>query len=210
VVNGNAVYQLPFGQGKPMLQRGIASAIAGNWQLTTTALARTGFPVNALTTLNGPDGNQAGTQRPMLTGQPLTPPGGRTVAEWFNPAAFEIPALNADGNASVFGSAARDLLRGPGTWQFDLGAGKQIPLPEKGQIEFRAEFYNVFNHPQLGQPGATCEGSGSPLGPTVCGTGGGFSQVTNTINLNTAIVSPITPVGSGTPREIQFALRFEF
>ena len=49
VVNGNAVYQLPFGLGKPMLnQRGIASAIAGNWELTTTALARTGFPVNVL------------------------------------------------------------------------------------------------------------------------------------------------------------------
>ena len=49
VVNGNAVYELPFGVGKPMLnQRGIVSTIAGNWQLTTTALARTGFPVNVL------------------------------------------------------------------------------------------------------------------------------------------------------------------
>jgi hypothetical protein len=83
-------------------------------------------------------------------------------------------------------------------------------LRERAKIEFRAEFYNVFNHPQLGQPGAMCEGTGSASGPTVCGTGGGFSQVTNTINLNTAIVSPITPVGSGTPREMQFALRLEF
>ena len=49
VLNGNAVYELPFGLGKPMLnERGIGSAIAGNWQLTTTALARTGFPVNVL------------------------------------------------------------------------------------------------------------------------------------------------------------------
>jgi hypothetical protein len=209
VVNGNAVYQLPFGPGKPMLnQHGIASAIAGHWELTTTALARTGFPVNVVTGLNGPDGNQAGTQRPLLTGQPLTPPGGRTAAEWFNPAAFEIPALNSAGNASVFGIAPRNLLRGPGTWQVDLGAGKTIPLPEKGQLEFRAEFYNVFNHPQLGQPGASCSGNGSSSGPTACG--GSFGQITNTINLNTAIVSPITPVGSGTPREVQFALRLEF
>jgi hypothetical protein len=37
-----------------------------------------------------------------------------------------------------------------------------------------------------------------------------LGQITNTINLNTAIVSPITPVGSGTPREMQFALRFDF
>jgi len=211
VVNGNAVYQLPFGHGKAWLnQGGISDAVAGGWQLTTTALARTGFPVNPLTTLIGPDGNQAGTQRPLLTGQPLTPPGGRTVAEWFNPAAFQIPALNSAGNASVFGSAPRDLLRGPGTWQVDTGVGKTISLRERAKIEFRAEFYNVFNHPQLGQPGAMCEGTGSASSLTVCGTGGGFSQVTNTINLNTAIVSPITPVGSGTPREMQFALRLEF
>ena len=160
--------------------------------------------------MNGPDDNQAGTQRPLLSGQPLTPPGGRTVAEWFNPAAFEIPALNSDGNASVFGSASRDLLRGPGTWQIDMGAGKTISLPERGKIEFRAEFYNIFNHPQLGQPGATCNGNGSTSGPTACESGAGFGQITNTINLNTAIVSPITPVGSGTPREIQFSLRLQF
>jgi carboxypeptidase family protein len=211
VVNGNAVYRLPFGHGKALLnQGGIADAIAGNWQLTTSALARTGFPVNVLTTLDGPDGNQAGIQRPLLTGQPLTPPGGRTIGQWFNPAAFEIPALNAAGNASVFGNAPRDLLSGPGTWQVDMGAGKTIPLRELGKIEFRAEFYNIFNHPQLGQPGATCEGNGSASGPTPCESGTTFSQITNTINLNTAIVSPITPVGSGTPREIQLALRFEF
>jgi hypothetical protein len=211
VFNGNAVYQLPFGHGKALLNQGeIADAIAGGWQLTTTAVARTGFPVNVLTTLIGPDGNQAGTQRPLLTGQPVTPPGGRTVAEWWNPAAFEIPALNSAGNASVFGTAPRDLVRGPGTWQIDMGAGKTIPLREHGKIEFRAEFYNVFNHPQLGQPGATCSGNGSSSGPAACEPGAGFGQITNTINLNTAIVSPITPVGSGTPREVQFALRFEF
>jgi hypothetical protein len=211
VVNGNAVYQLPFGHGKALLnQGGIADALAGNWELTTTAVARAGFPVNVLTTLDGPDGNQAGIQRPLLTGQPLTPPGGRTVAEWFNPAAFEIPALNSAGNASVFGNAPRDLLRGPGTWQIDMGAGKTIPLGERGRLQFRAEFYNVFNHPQLGQPGATCQGNGLASGPTPCESGTTFSQITNTINLNTAIVSPITPVGSGTPREIQFALRLEF
>jgi len=212
VINGNAVYQLPFGHGKALLSRsGVADAIAGGWELTTSALARTGFPVNVVTSLNGPDGNQAGTQRPNLVpGVPLTPPGGKTVAEWFNPAAFEIPALNSAGNASGFGTAPRNLLNGPGTWQVDMSAGKTIPLRERAKIEFRAEFYNIFNHPQLGQPGATCEGDGSASGPTACEAGAGLGQITNTINLNTAIVSPITPVGSGTPREMQFALRFEF
>jgi hypothetical protein len=196
VFNGNAVYQLPFGLGKPMLnQRGIASAIAGNWELTTTALARTGFPVNVLmpSSYTAPDGN-SGTQRPdLVKGVSLTPPGGKTVAGWINPAAFATPA-------GEFGDAPRDLVRGPGTWQIDLGAGKDISLPEKWALEFRAEFYNVFNHPQLGQPQSTFNPSNTT----------GFGSIINTVNLNTAIVSPITPVGSGTPREMQFALRLQF
>jgi hypothetical protein len=196
VVNGNAVYQLPFGLGKQMLnQRGLASAIAGDWELTMTALARTGFPVNVLmpSSYTAPDGN-SGTQRPdLVKGVSLTPPGGRTVAEWINPAAFATPA-------GEFGTAPRDLVRGPGTWQIDLGAGKTISLRERGRIEFRAEFYNIFNHPQLGQPQSTFNPSDTT----------GFGSIINTVNLNTAIVSPITPVGSGTPREMQFALRYEF
>jgi hypothetical protein len=196
VFNGNAVYQLPFGIGKPMLnQRGIASAIAGNWQLTTTAQARTGFPVNVLlpSSYTAPDG-ASGTERPdLVPGVSLAPPGGKSVSAWINPAAFATPA-------GEFGTAPRNLLRGPGTWQFDLGAGKTFSLRERGQIEFRSEFYNLFNHPQLGQPQATFNPSNTA----------GFGSVINTVNLNTAIVSPITPVGSGTPREMQFALRFEF
>ena len=192
VVNGNAVYQLPFGLGKPMLnQRGIASALAGNWEMTTTALARTGFPVNVLMPSNytAPDGN-SGTQRPdLVPGIALEPPGGRKVAEWINPAAFAAPA-------GEFGTEPRDLVRGPGTWQIDLSASKTIPLRERGRLEFRSEFYNIFNHPQLGQPQAIFNPSNAT----------GFGSIINTVNT----VSPVTPVGSGTPREMQFALRLEF
>jgi hypothetical protein len=192
VVNGNAVYQLPFGVGKPMLnRRGIANTIAGGWEMTTTALARTGFPMNVLmpSSYTAPDGN-SGTQRPdLVKGVSLTPPGGRTLAEWINPAAFATPA-------GEFGTSPRDVLRGPGTWQIDLGAGKTFPLPERGRLEFRSEFYNIFNHPQLGQPQSTFNPSNTT----------GFGSIINTVNS----VSPVTPVGSGTPREVQFALRFEF
>jgi hypothetical protein len=196
VVNGNAVYELPFGLGKPMLnQRGIANTIVGNWQLTTTALARTGFPVNVLlpSSYTSPVGN-SGTQRPdLVRGVSLTPPGGRSIRQWINPAAFAKPA-------GEFGDAPRNLLRGPGTWQVDMGAAKTFPLRERMQLEFRGEFYNIFNHPQLGQP----QSSFNPSAP------GGFGSIINTVNLNTAIVNPITPVGSGTPREIQLAVRLDF
>jgi len=195
VFNGNAVYELPFGLGKPMLnQRGIVSAIAGNWQVTTTALARTGFPVNVVlpSSYTAPDGNNAGTQRPdLVPGVSITPPAGKSVAGWINPAAFATPA-------GEFGTAPRNFVRGPGTWQFDFGAGKSFSLSERARLQFRSEFYNIFNHPQLGQPQATF----NPSNMTA------FGSIQNTVN--TSIVSPITPVGSGTPREMQFALRFEF
>jgi len=156
-----------------------------------TALAMTGFPVNVLmlSSYVAPNGS-SGTQRPdLVRGVSLTPPGGRTVAEWINPAAFATPA-------GEFGTASRDLARGPGTWQIDLGASKTIPLAERGQLEFRSEFYNIFNHPQFGQPQSTFNPSNTNE----------FGSIINTVNT----VSPVTPVGSGTPREMQFALRLRF
>ncbi len=199
VVNGNAVYELPFGHGQSLLNHGIASAIAGNWQLTTAALARTGFPINVLlpSSYTSPFGNN-GTLRPNLVpGMPLTPPGGRTVSHWINAAAFALPQANSSGIVQTLGNAPRDLFPGPGTWQVDTGVTKTFPLGERARVEVRSEFFNVFNHPQLGQPNATVGANG-------------FGSITTTVNLNTAIVSPITPVGSGTPREMQFALRLEF
>jgi hypothetical protein len=192
VVNGNAIYQLPFGRGKPLLNdSGAATAILGNWELTTTALARTGFPVNVLmpSGYTAPDG-ASGTERPdLIPDVSLTPAGGRTIAEWINPSAFATPA-------GEFGTAPRDLLRGPGTWQIDLGASKTILLSERASLEFRSEFFNIFNHPQLGPPQSTFNPSNTT----------GFGSIITTVNTTT----PISPVGSGTPREIQFAVRIAF
>jgi hypothetical protein len=199
VINGNAVYQLPFGVGKPMLnQRGITNTLAGGWEVSTTALARTGFPVNVLmpSSYTAPDG-ASGTERPdLVRGVSLTPPGGRRIAEWINPAAFAAPAGH-------FGTAPRDLFSGPGTWQIDLATDKTFTLTERSQLQFRSEFYNIFNHPQLGQPTATCDLTSA----SQVGCPSGFGSIITTVNTS---VSPITPVGSGTPREMQFALRLEF
>jgi hypothetical protein len=204
VFNGNAVYQLPFGLGKPMLNgHGIASALMGNWELVTSALARTGFPVNVLmpSSYTAPDG-ATGTQRPdLVPGVSLTPPGGRSIAQWINPAAFAYPGTYSN---TGFGSAPRDLVSGPGTWQIDLSADKTFQLWERGRLQFRSEFYNIFNHPQLGAPNATCNNLTSP---GTIGCGSVFANITSTVN---TAVSPVTPVGSGTPREMQFALRLDF
>jgi hypothetical protein len=192
VVNGNAVYQLPFGRGKSMMNDvGITTAILGNWELTTTALARSGFPVNVLmpSSYVAPDG-ATGTQRPdLVPGVSLAPSGGKSVAQWVNPAAFAAPA-------GEFGTAPRDLVRGPGTWQVDLGVGKHLSLNERASLEFRSEFFNLFNHPQLGPPQATFNPSNTT----------GFGRIISTVNTTT----PVSPVGSGTPREIQLALTVIF
>jgi hypothetical protein len=193
VFNANAVYELPFGRGKSMLSDGgIAGAVLGDWQLTTTALARTGFPVNVLmpSSYTAPDG-ASGTERPDLAIPPisLTPRGGSSVAQWINPAAFMNPV-------GEFGTAPRDLFRGPGTWQIDFGLDKTFLLTERMRLEFRSEFFNIFNHPQLGPPQATFNQSNTT----------GFGSIITTVNTTT----PISPVGSGTPREMQFALRLAF
>jgi hypothetical protein len=191
VFNFSGIYELPFGPNKPYLnQPGVLRAIAGSWELTSTAAARTGFPVNVLinrSSASVPDGNNTSQRPDLVPGVSLTPPGGKNLAEWINSAAFAVPA------AGTFGDAPRNVARGPGAWQIDLGAAKRIHLGESGWLEFRSEFFNIFNHPQYGLPQATF---GIP----------GFGSITQTVNTTT----PASPVGSGTPREMQFALRIGF
>jgi hypothetical protein len=191
VVNANAVYQLPFGQGKPYLnQPGIISSIVGSWELNSTAIARTGFPVNVLVNRSSasvPDGNSTSQRPDLIPGVSLTPPGGKSIGEWINPAAFAVPV------SGTFGNAPRNIARGPGAWQIDLGASKRIPLSESIRIEFRSEAFNIFNHPQYGLPRAIFGVSG-------------FGSINQTVNTTT----PVSPVGSGTPREMQFALKLVF
>jgi hypothetical protein len=188
--NANAVYQLPFGAGKPYLNApGIWRNIAGSWEMTSTLSARTGFPINVLVSRKAsavPDGNNTDQRPDLVPGVPLYPAGGPTIAQWLNPAAFVAPA------SGTFGAAPRDVARGPGAWQIDMGIGKHFSVTELAQIEFRSEFFNIFNHPQYGLPNAT--------------VGSGFGTITTGVNTTT----PVSPVGTGTPREIQFALRIAF
>jgi hypothetical protein len=189
VVNANAVYELPFGVGKTYLnQPGWGRSVFGSWQLTTIVGAHTGFPVNVTVDRSVaavPDGN-TNNQRPnIVAGVPLIPPGGATPSEWINPAAFAVPA------AGTFGDAPRDVARAPGLWQADVGLSKRITLKERYQVQFRAEAFNVFNRAQFGAPNSDLS-----AGP------GEFGVITQPVNT--------TPIGTGTPRQIQLALRLEF
>jgi len=191
VLNASAVYQLPFGRGKPYLnESGISNAIFGSWEMSSMVVARTGFPINVTVDRSSsavPDGN-TNSQRPdLVPGVSLTPPGGSSIGQWINPAAFAIPA------GGTFGNTPRDVGRGPGAWQIDMGIGKHIPVTERVGLEFRAEFFNIFNHPQYGLPQADI-------------TASGFGSIAHTVNTTT----PVSPTGTGTPREIQLGLRIAF
>ncbi|MFZ0746748.1 MAG: TonB-dependent receptor [Terracidiphilus sp.] len=187
VVNANAVYDLPFGPGRTFVsQPGIARAIFGRWSLTDIVAIRTGLPINITEDRSSTSVATGYTtnQRPnLVSGESLTPAGGKAIGDWINPAAFAPVA------GSGYGSAPRNVGRGPNLWQTDLGVAKHIPLSERVQLQFRGEFFNLFNRAQYGQPQADWSSST-------------FGQIITTVNT--------TPIGTGTPRETQFALRLEF
>ena len=195
VVNGNTVYELPFGLGKPLLnQRGMVSTIAGNWQLTSTALARTGFPVNVLL--------------PSSYTTPEAPPA-RSVPIWYQASRSPRRGAKRSRNGSILRLSLSRLAHlamrrvicfagrahGRSIW----APPKDFPSPSAcSRISRR-----VLQH--LQSPAVRpAEGHIQPVERP------GFGSIINTINLNTAIVNPISPVGSGTPREIQLALRLDF
>src|SRR5262249_10235862 len=70
-----------------------------------------------------------------------------TANQWFNTAAFAMPA------AYTFGNSAPNLLQGPGRYNLDSGLFKSTKLTEKISLAVRAEAFNVFNHANLGNPG---------------------------------------------------------
>jgi hypothetical protein len=118
-----------------------------------------------------------------VPGVSLIPPGGQTIHQWINPAAFSVPAPD------TWGNAGRDIGRGPGLVQIDTALSRRINLTERTNLMLRMEVFNVFNHPELGNPNTNLS---SPL----------FGQITS--------VSNTTPIGTGTARSVQFAARFTF
>jgi len=110
-------------------------------------------------------------------------PTNQTIYNWFNPAAFAVPAKGTWGN---FG---RYVARGPGYYEIDAAVEKRFPLVESRSVSFRAEAFNLLNHPIFGNPsGNTSSGS--------------FGRITSILNTGAT--------GTGTPRRLQFALRLDF
>ena len=81
--------------------------------------------------------------------QPSDRSRGQEIQEWFNKAAF---AVNAPG---TIGSGRRNQLRAPGFWNVDYSLFKNFDIVEGLRLQFRGEFFNLFNHTRLGAPNTT-------------------------------------------------------
>ncbi len=143
----SGIWDLPFGKGKPFLDHGWGAAIAGQWELSGIYQVQSGVPFTPV--LSFDNANAGTTSRPdrVCSGSLSNP----TVQEYFNVSCFATPA------AYTFGNSGRNVLFGPGENNVDFGLHRsfQLPVWESAQLEFRAEAFNVFNHPQFNVPAAT-------------------------------------------------------
>lgn len=197
------LYELPVGHGKRWLgsATGITDAFLGGWQFAGITTAQSG---EAVTASMSTDLSNTGSfsYRPDQIANPYdfsfnlasqgtdfgcTNPGHQTLDCWFNQAAFVTPPL-APGqqSAHMFGNSRIGNLRGPDLVDFDFVLQKNFKVRESQALEFRAEFFNLFNHPNFGLPGG-----GSQIAVDVPGGG----AITNTATDN---------------RQIEFALKYTF
>jgi len=155
----SSVYQLPIGRGKRFLgnTNKVADAFVGGWQLTGIATFQKGFPFSVMA--DNKDGLLLTfTERANLVPgcDPNDAP--RNVTEWFNISCFTQPL------SGQFGNSGRNMLRGPGISNFDLGLGKDFRFTERASFQFRLEAFNAFNHTQYGFDPSTSTGIGSAVG----------------------------------------------
>jgi len=170
-------YELPVLRSLPKL-------IGEGWQVGGILTLQTGQPFSVLTG-KGLSGTGLGNDRPDLIGDPNAGP--HTVQKWFNTAAF------VDNQSLTFGDAGRNIVVGPGYRDLDFSILKNMKVGEKLNAQFRAEFFNITNHPSFALP----------------------ANISAAPNFGALFTTPDAAqdnvgLGSGGPRLIQFALKLSF
>lgn len=168
-LSGSFVWSMP--------QSKFLRPVLSHWQLSGLVTLQDGTPLNPFYAAT--DIANSGTpNRPnVVPGQSISLPASeRTPDHWFNTAAFSTPA------PFTFGNAGRNIIPGPGNEVIDLALARRFPIHENAGFEFRAESFNILNHPNFGIPGPYPD-----LGPF-------FGKIFST----------------GSPRRFQFGARFDF
>jgi len=182
---GSVIYDLPFGRGKKFGNdcSGVTNTLLGNWQLTVIEKITSGFPVPLIDSNNqsgaffnnGGNGNNFNRPDQVAGCDPYAANHG--TLQWVNSSCFVAPVSGQLGNAN------RVPVSGPGFVNTDFSVIKQFALPREGMgLNFRAEFFNFFNHAQFGSPVADIAAPG-------------FGSVNSTVN---------------NPRVVQFGLKLTF
>jgi hypothetical protein len=182
----SGVWQIPVGGGHHLLNvKGVANQVLGGWQLGSMVMKRSAFPFTPtvssdLLQLNG-DANQNRPDR-VCNGTLSNP----TVFNWFDKNCFVFPVEPTTPGARLRpGTSGYNILRAPGAFSMDSNLSKTFRVAEGKSLDFRAEFFNLLNHPIFGKPsaGIATNGNNTP------------AQITGVRSL---------------PRIIQFALKLRF
>jgi len=191
----------------------ILNAVLHHWGLDDRFIARTAFPVtlDGSTFIDPATGKQQHTGLDLVANQPLyiygdacnqlfaqVCPGGRAI----NPKAFtDVPMQNFQ--PTRLGTAPRNYARGFSAWQMNMAVRREFPIYEHLKLQFRAEAFNIFNHPNFGaiipflcQPDPTSN------------NGCNFGLATATLANSLGTLSSLYQVGG--PRSMQFALKAIF
>ncbi len=201
-LTSSVVYSLPALRGSNSLVR----EVLGGWQTAGILQTRSGLPEN-ITLVSGFFGNPT---RPNYTGQPVWLPNHSWPNSSYNINAFSFES-NYDGTpGDTIGDVGRNALRAPAYFQFDLSGMKNFPVGERLTVQFRADIFNLFNHPNFANPdGGICSSITAPAPPTqplpVCVPNANFGRVGQTIASEDG-----TQIGGGTARQTQFSLKFIF
>jgi len=134
------IYQLPL----TSKTNGWIHALLGEWRAGGNFTAQSGAPFTVNISSDQANVGAGPAQRPNIAGNPNEGP--RNPQQWFNTSVFALPALY------TFGNAPRNAVIGPGLQEFDLSLQKDIRLREATKLQFRAEAYNLFNHPNFNIP----------------------------------------------------------
>lgn len=189
-------YQLPA-------FRAIGERLGSGWQLNSIITVQSGRPIDIVTGSTSFGGNQ----RPdVVPGQPFILPNWNPSTGYLNAAAFADPSGD-------FGNLGRDRVYGPGFWNVDFSISKSTKVWENASLQFRAEFFNIFNHPNFALPSQfftpAIDSSGNPKSTIGCGTlaacypAGFVTQTPDVAQGNPGL-------GGGGPRVVQFGLRLQF
>ncbi len=180
----------------PKLQKsnGLTHSLLGNWETSGIFTGESGAPLNVTA---GVDQSKTGigADRAQWSGALPYQKGactGTTAAcrQWLNRSAFSLPAVGTPGNVG------KGQFIGPGFWDWDMSAVKNIPFNERIGMQFRAEFFNTFNHTNFSYNAAGVTSGGT--------TAGSVTQA------NPSLASFGEILGAADPRILQFALKFSF